>query len=121
MSSTSEKYKALIDKLFDQTIEKTIKWQLDSKNNPYTVVGSFPVLLERYEDAEGTPYIRLSIFQDQNDNPIDTFNDASLANYAPGDQTYSSYWNLMNELVEIAIRQAKGADQAIDEILKSLG
>jgi hypothetical protein len=119
MSSINTKYKQIVDALYANTKSKSVLWKLTDRGNPYTQFGNYSVLLENKEDADGAPYILVTI-TDILGKFIDNFSDNTLSEDSPSDSDLESYWKVMDTLIETARRQARGADSALDEILNQL-
>jgi hypothetical protein len=120
MPSYTDKYKAMIDSLYENTMARKIDWKLTDRGNPFVQVGNYSVILENKEDADGSPYILVSI-NDMFGGFIESFSDNTLSEETPGISNFSNYWGLMEDLINIARRQARGADSALDDIIKQLG
>ena len=79
----------------------------------------YKVVLYSGEDAEGSPYVRVSV-RDRMDDEVDSFTDSTISGANPSIDGVSTYWVLLTNLRTMAHRQAKGADKALDEILSAL-
>ena len=120
MSETIEKYTKLVDRLFEFTKDKRIEWRSDPFTDEVSChFSNFNIKINDGSDSEGSPYIKLSIVN-FSDVEIDSFTDNDLVSNTPKLRGYSSYWKLMEELLKLARRQSRGADDAIDNILNEL-
>lgn len=121
MSDGNIKFKTLLDRIYDSTTRSNIEWKLTDKENPYCVLGDYFVTLSAERDPEGEPLEFVSI-NDRNGNVVEHFNDINLSQFKPSDREskFQNYWTLMENLRRMAVRQAKGADKAIEEILSAL-
>jgi hypothetical protein len=120
MDVVAEKHRQLIDLLFQQTIEGKLSWNSGTPTSAHVTVGNYIVLLEKKEDGEGAPFVRTNIFKSTGGSPIESFDDNTISDQEPKFKGFQSYWSLMNHLVDVAIRQSRGADEAIDDLLGSL-
>lgn len=108
--------KRLVEKLSNLTNNKELSWKPDPNDGePYAKIDDYYVILGEGRSGSGTTVYRI-VIQDENENEIETFDDEELDGSSAG-----KYYQLMGQLVKTARRQAKGTDEAIDKILKSLG
>jgi hypothetical protein len=117
-ADVAAKYGSLIERLFEKTKDKAIKWSLNERRTAKASFGQYNVVL--YDgNSNGSPleYISLST---QYDEPIETIDDEDLVDVSPSMEEYDSYYPLMEELRMLAFRQAVGADKALDDILGEL-
>lgn len=120
MAEEYSKYRRLIDRLFSGTEKGQVDWQLDPWSSRVQVdFTGYKVALFSMEGPEGEPYIKLSIYNESNEE-VDSLFDSDLSEFSPGNSNYSSYWNYMTKLYREAYRKAKGVDQALDDILAKI-
>lgn len=120
MTDTTQRQAKLAQRLYDMTKTKKINWKYDVFDD--SVVAEFSkykVSMEDGRDSEGSPFITITIFS-LSDDEIDKFNDEDLKNISTSDPEYPSFWKLMSQTLNLAKRQARGADDAIDDILDEL-
>jgi hypothetical protein len=121
MTSVADKYRALVLKLYNQTINKNIEWAIDPFDRKLFVeMSRYKIRLYSSRDADGEPFENVEILN-SSDETIDFFTDGTVSGKTPGILGHSSYYELMRTLRVQAHRQASGADQALDDILDSLG
>lgn len=121
MSSTTDKLRGLVEVLYARTDQNTIAWQIsEDKETVWSVIGDHKIELNEEQRDRFEVDIRVTVF-DKNGNQIDTFADNYFGGLSPKSGNFSSYFNLMSTLLEMAKRQASGADAAIVNILKALG
>lgn len=110
------KEKKLVDNLVEKTLSGKISWS-DSPfgDEPWTMIGDHRVSLEEGRSANGSTLIYV-VIRDNEHREIDRFHDENL------DQTNQSpiYFKILKDLYLTSNRQAKGADKAIDDILKGM-
>ncbi len=121
MADPQDKYRSLVEKLYDRTINGKLTWQLDDWDDKLVVtkMAKYGISLTYGQNAEGEPLEIVNIMNN-NGEVIDTFNDEFVAGMAPSIGNFINYWYLMRNLRDTAARQAKGVDKAIDEIIESL-
>jgi hypothetical protein len=121
MSTTSEKLRGLVESLYLQTDSGKIDWNLSTdRQSVWAKIGSYRI--EAADDQiEGFEQdIRITVFSEEGDQ-IDTFSDSYFRGLIPSNSQFNSYYSLMATFLEMARRQASGADAAIEMILKTLG
>ena len=120
MTDTTQRQAKLAQRLYDMTKKKKINWKYDSFDDNVTAEFSKnKIAVEDGRDSEGSPFIMVTIYS-LSDEEIDKFNDEDLKNLSTSDPEYSSFWKLMSQTLNLAKRQARGADDAIDDILDEL-
>lgn len=117
MSAIGEKYKQLIDDLYSSTINKSLAWEEDWSGEIFASLGGKEIYLSSSRTSNGEP---LEVIEIKNgDQVIDYFNDHSVNRFT-NVEGFLNYYEKMKELRMLATRQARGADQAIDDVLKAL-
>jgi hypothetical protein len=120
MSLPVDKYRSLCIKLYNSTNDKTLSWQINPfTGDVFTELGSHRVVISSGDDAEGSPFIRISLTDGSGDT-VDSFVDTTVSGGATGIPGMGSFWTLLSSLANMAYRQAKGADKALDDILDAL-
>jgi hypothetical protein len=120
MQTTLEKYRTLVERLAKATLNNEIKWAIHPFSDElYCSLGKFRIVLEEGEDAEGSSLIIVRV-KDEADTQIDVFSDNTINGPNPLLAKYPTYWALMDDLHNLARRNAVGADKALDEVLNSL-
>lgn len=117
MSELAKKYKKLVDDLYTSTMAKSLGWEEDWQGNIFVSLGGRIVQLDGSRSSDGEPLEVVEI--KDGDQIIDYFNDTNLRSLTPGVE-FSNYYEKMSELRKVAIRQARGADEAIDDVLNAL-
>lgn len=122
MSTTSEKLRGLVEAIYTKTRLEEITWNLsDDKSRVSANIDTFNI--EISGEASEQPFqedIRYTIYN-VNGDIVDTFTDETISAYSPVTISINSYFSVMSTTMEMARRQASGADKAIEKILKSLG
>ncbi|WP_373475952.1 hypothetical protein [Sphingorhabdus sp.] len=120
MSESNIKFKNLVDKLFYSTSSSSIVWSLTDENYPFCIIADYKIVLTSGVDYEGEPMEYITIYN-LDGHTVDSFNDNSISAFKPQmGQSFHNYWKVMESLREMAVRQATGADKAIDEIIDAL-
>jgi hypothetical protein len=121
MSTTSEKLRGLVETLYISTQQGKVDWNLSgNKNDAWSNVGGFRVEIGEDSADSFETDIRITVYNDAGDQ-IDTFSDSYFRGQSPSRINLNNYFAVMSTLLEMAKRQASGADAAIDSILQSLG
>lgn len=122
MTNTNGKLRGLVEVLYRRTINGDITWEISSdKVSVFADLGIYRI--EVSPEAGDTSFgndMRITVFDD-NGNQVDTFTDATFENAKPTYDGVNSYYTMMSSILEIAKRQATGADRAIQQLLDTLG
>lgn len=120
MTTVTEKYRALVNRLYDKTVDKGINWTQES-GGPGVVgqFGSFSIRLVSVRTSNNNPLEVVEVFNSEG-SKVDRFNDETIGGEGTRYPSLPYYYDLMKELRKTAQRQASGADSAIDDILKEL-
>ena len=110
--SDIEKFKSTLERISELTKQNRLPWDEDPNGNdaPWVKVGEHFIVLREGRNHSGSVIYRVSI-EDQDEKVIDSFSDEDLG--GPSFRVFES-------LFKSARRQAKGADKALDEVLKGL-
>lgn len=120
MSDPYIKQAKLMERLFQLTQSKRLDWQVDPFDDEVSCLFStHKIVINDRRDSDGSPYVHVSI-KNLSGSDVDSFTDNDLSEATPAIPGVDSYWKLMNELLRMARRQSKGADEAIDNILGEL-
>jgi len=120
MDSTADRQRALCDRLLDKTKDGTIKWDFDGFSDvPFTSFGEIRVELKFDSNRNEEPLVTVIISKEG--FPIDQFTDEDLPDQPSVEGgRYRSYFELLCDLRQIALRQAKGVDEVLDDLLRYL-
>ncbi len=120
MATTNDKYRSMVEKIYNRTINKKLSWVIDEIDGAVGFrLGDNLIELTK-ETIDGTPFAFIKI-RSKDGALIEKFSDGNLDNgNRPSAGIFDSYYQLMVELRDIALRQARGADDALDAILSEL-
>lgn len=119
MTVGTQKQKMLIERLYEKTLESKLSWEYEPAVDYLTVrVSKHFIELEESTNLSGDILYNIIIRSDG--EVIDRFSDETLGNEIPDIGEYASYFEIMRDMREIALRQAKGMDRVIDEIIVGL-
>lgn len=122
MSTTSEKLRGFVEAIYTQTAAERINWIIsDDKSRVTADVSTYKIEISD-EPSENSfqADIRYSIYN-ANGDLVDTLTDQTISSFNPVNVNLNSYFSVMSNTLEMAKRQASGADKAIESILLSLG
>jgi hypothetical protein len=114
-----ERNAQLVMRLHKNTRNKKILWEDTPTNQAF--VAAFPkysVQIERKLRRDAVDYV-ITIINDVG-VPVDDFSDVDLSTRFDNIAPERGWFEFMNEIYEMARRQALGADEAIDAILGEL-
>lgn len=115
------KPKRLVKALFEKTQQGAIDWQ--DSFAPDTFQVSFKdhtvQIAIKEGSAEGSQLVTLSVLNDQG-VVVDRFNDEELDHENDGNNARLAWYKMMLELHNLALRHARGADKALNEILSEI-
>lgn len=120
MSDVQSKYKVLVEKLYQKTAERKLAWQHVARTNSVfvRVAGNWIHLSsENNNNMESDMYVTV---RNDDNYVLERFSDISLSDVVPDTPGFPGFYALMTALHEMAIRQATGADEALDSILDEL-
>lgn len=113
------KYRDLVERLYEETIAKRLRWELDQwQVDPIVQIGDRVITLSSKE-ADETPFEVMTISRSDG-TQIDSFDDELLKDLTPRISGGGNYFILMQNLRLTAMRSAKGVDDALDDILRQL-
>ena len=121
MADHITKYATLARKLYENTSNGMVHWQLTGwqESLPTAHLGGYIVKLSKSENDLGGPVVSVSLF-DNADEYVDGFTDETLVDQETSIFGVPNFWQLLNQLYNAAWRYAKGADKALDAVLKDL-
>lgn len=121
MSTTMDKLRGLVEHLYHATEGTKLEWNLTGdQETVWTSVGTFRVELSNENTDNFERDIRVTVFNQSGDQ-VDTFSDSYFQGVKPVTVNLNGYYSVMSILLEMAKRQASGADAAIEAILAALG
>ena len=121
MSQVKDDFRRLLEGLFIGTSNGSVSWSYDSSENLCEAkIGQGYVQVVRETDPDGDYYSYVKVL-DKEKQVVDTIYGGSVGTSLPVHTAHKDYWQLMNELQELAGRQALGADKLIHDMLKDLG
>lgn len=118
MTTTVEKYRLLVERLYTRTINKKLSWERDDDETLNYFISDKTVELSYGENFEEETIIIIKIYK--NGDVIEKFDDETLKGPKPRVGGFESYWSLLANLFDTAKRQATGADDALDSLLDEL-
>jgi hypothetical protein len=120
MSEEINRYAALIDRLYTKTRSDELVWEVDPWSNRVTTsLSNYAVQLQGGEGPEGEPLEIVNVLNSGGET-IDSFSDEELTGIPVEIEGFENYWHLLKRLRQIAMRKARGADKALDDIIKAL-
>lgn len=120
MTGTVAKYRALTEKLYERTIAKKLKWRYEGEDRSVWVrLAGQTILLSISSNDDFEPLCSLSI-QNNEGEFLEGFNDENLGPEKPAIGNFLNWYLLMEAMFQMAKRQATGADEALDNILREL-
>lgn len=119
MSSILEKYAGLVDLLLEKTQAGKIPWSYDNSSKDIKVWnGDVVLMMTRGEDDHGEDLYSIYLINSSG-SYLESFNDESLM-YLDVPDGKDNYFVRMKNIYNLAIRQATGADRALDEFIDAL-
>lgn len=118
---TKQKYKRLVERLYEKTRDKGISWSQDlvEESVVNTVIGNRTLEVSGARNARAEPIVRVTL-RDAEGRVLDVFDDDDLKDFETPYVGFDNYWKLMSELHQLAVRQTTGADDALDDLLQAL-
>jgi hypothetical protein len=118
MTTTNEKYKRLVDLLWEKTKRNKLVWVAEDDGDVNVIIAERRIRIATGRNLDGEPVERLIIMSSDWD-VIESFTDEALADELPP-REFGNYWRVMSEIHQLAHRQGLGADKAIDDIIAEL-
>jgi hypothetical protein len=118
MTPHQQKLKALVDSLTKATLEGRVAWEASATKAVKAEMKSGLVEVRSDKDNTGQDAVRISLYNNLGDLRL-TFDDTVIEYTDPyGEQVF--YFNEMNELLNSALRSARGEDEILNSILNEL-
>lgn len=119
MSDLIEKYAKFINLLSKKTKQSKIPWEYDFNKKSISVWnGDILLNITKATDENWEDTYQLSIYNKAGDF-IEGFDDGFLTG-AFSENGEESYYSKMRDLFTLAMRQATGADKALDDFIKAI-
>jgi len=119
-NSSLQKLAEMTTVLLKKTKSREIIWETTSIEDTYaTSLGNYTIHIYEHPGSAGQTDIYIQIYNNSG-HPIDQFSDVTLSGLGIDTPGYDGFFSIMSELFLLAARQASGADEAVDEILKLL-
>lgn len=119
MSNPLPKYAAFVDLLLKKTSEGKIPWEFDSKSSMLSLWNVDTLLtLRKSQDENFEDSYDISLFNKAGDF-LEGFSDTTLLTLNVPDNE-ENYYIRMRELYNLGMRQATGADKALDDFISAV-
>lgn len=119
MSDALSKYAQFVDLLLRKTKEGKIPWEFDSTRNTASIWNGDVLLnLAKMFNENFEEVYTISLYNRSGDF-LESFNDESLSEIETNDWD-GNYFARMRDLYNLAMRQATGADKALDDFIKAV-
>ncbi len=116
---TQSKQRKLVELLYKKTLERKIKWGLNVQNQIYTNIAGRPLFVYNGLNGEGEDLILFSLY-DGEGKQSDVFNDETIKFDAFVPSGFDNWYLLCAALLDMAKRQATGADDTLDAMIDEL-
>lgn len=110
-----EKEKQLVDSLAEKTASGKLKWEEGGLGDAQATIGQYTISIEEGRSPSGSTLIYIAMY-DVEAKKIDSFHDEQLDSPAGP----NIYFKVMKDLLARARKQATGADEALDSVLKNI-
>jgi hypothetical protein len=118
MSEVNQKYARLVQSLYSRSKAELISWEVPTEGKAQCLLGGYTIVLSTARTTEGEPVEIVRILFDGAEKEM--FSDLTLKGLITGFGQSESYYGLMQDLRNLATRQALGLDKVIDDILEKL-
>jgi hypothetical protein len=119
MMTHSDKLKKVVDTLIEKTESGELNWGLAHfGKGAITDLKSTSVLVVPSLDEAGQDAVKVTLKQGDQDELM--FDDTSIVVFASNGRRYS-YYQKMKNLLDNAVRSARGEDKIVDSVLAELG
>ena len=115
-----DKYKALIESLYQRTITSSLPWESGTDNAVKCAIKEHTVTLYSSRSEDDEPLEVVVISDQWGGQRIDKFDDTDLGTAIPNSGNFANYYLMMSHLRRLASRVASGAEAALDEILNEI-
>ena len=120
MSYLSGKLAQLTDELFAVSQRGELGWREgDSADSFVTQVRDLRVSIEKLVGTDNLPAIAIALWNHEN-KLVQRYTDADLSEHSPENEDYRTFWDLLNELHQIARWSSEGIFEIIDDLLEGL-
>jgi hypothetical protein len=119
--TTIERQFQLVVQLSNRTRERKLKWTMNEDSSVWCDVGQYRLSLDsvaRFDHDIDEEVMDISVTIRKNGTPIEKFDDNEIASAAT--EGLNAY-KLLIDTLQMARRQASGADDALDEVIGILG
>jgi hypothetical protein len=114
-----DKQRRFVELLYKKTFERGISWNVNSDSQIYTKIANRHLFIFATINDRGEDLIKFNLFGVEGDLS-DTFTDETLRYDSAIPRDFDSWYLLCEALLEMARRQASGADDALDAMLEEL-
>ncbi|WP_454760151.1 hypothetical protein [Caulobacter segnis] len=119
MVNPVDKYRQLSELLYEKTSAGHLKWEEDPLDNSFnTKIGPRLLEIDSSTDEDDNPIMIVRVYFDG--KMIERFDDEKIKGTKPKTLIHNSYYVLLSDVYEIAKRNASGADEQLDDLLKDL-
>lgn len=119
MSYANEKFRQMVELLFDATVAGSLDWQIGEGNNPYINLGDNMVLIRLGQNINGEDLYIYDIYN-QDGKLSERFDDEQLNGAREPKIQLQNWFTLSRSIFELANRKAKNSDIVVDSILDEL-
>jgi hypothetical protein len=117
VSATLEKFARLCDSLWVKTTEKKVPWRFEGSTITFDV-GNNVFFIRKTSNSNGDDLYVVNLLNNSG-AVLEAFDDETLHDMRPS-SNFDTYYRLLEALFERAKRQATGADEALDDLLRKL-
>lgn len=119
MSETVSKYAQFVDLLLTKTKQSKIPWEYDNTRNVVSVWNGDVLLnITRQQDEHFDDLYSIALFN-RSGAYLEGFTDETLSEIGISDNE-DNYFVRLRNLYDLAMRQATGADKALDEFIAAV-
>ena len=118
MTPHQQRLRLLVDRLATRTSMGMLKWSMDNPQTVKTKMSNGTVEVRATKDSSGQDAVRITVYDTNGESKL-SFDDTALMFYNDrGNAEY--YFTEMQELLDSAIRSARGEEQILNNILDEL-
>jgi hypothetical protein len=118
MTPHQQKLKGLVDRLVKATEDGSLAWLLENSETAKTSLNAGTLVISTSYDSSGQDAIQIIVFDKEGRVKL-SFDDTALE-HTDWDGNKISYYITMRDLLDSALRSARGEDQILDALLKEL-
>jgi hypothetical protein len=118
-----KKHRHLVEQLFEKTSQGKLEWRPSLYDAEYEIdLGRYIVDITQKNGNYEEPDYRIRLL-DEKYETLDEFSDPDISNISvvPPIGDFKNHYGMMQSLYLMILRQVKGADRALDEVLGTLG